>query len=207
MILLANIFEGALVFAAGAVICFVLLWWRERSLHSTKSLERQAILDKARNEAEIIKRDASAAASQEALKLREQIEESFAARRTERAESERRLGEREALINSQLQQTMEAEKALQERKQTLETELASVEAGKRELAELKGEAREALQKQAALTEAEARERLLKTVEQEALNDASNLTRRILDEAKARAEEKARQIISIAIQRYASDHTF
>ena len=40
-----------------------------------------------------------------------------------------------------------------------------------------------------------------------MSDASNLTRRILDEAKSRAEEKARQIISIAIQRYASDHTF
>jgi ribonucrease Y len=141
------------------------------------------------------------------LKLREQIEESFAARRTERAESERRLGEREALINSQLQQMMEAERALTEKKQTLETQLASVEAGKREVAELKTQAREELQKLAALTEAQAREKFLKTVEQEALNDASNLTRRILDEAKSRAEEKARQIISIAIQRYASDHTF
>ena len=207
MILLANIFEGAALFAAGAAICFALLWWRERSLQKAKSLENQSILDKARTEAEIIKRDASAAASQEALKLREQIEESFAARRAERAESERRLGEREALINSQLQQMMEAEKALNEKKRTLETQLASVESDRSEVAELKAQAREALQKQAGLTEPEAREKLLKSVEQEALNDASNLTRRILDEAKARAEEKARQIISIAIQRYASDHTF
>jgi ribonucrease Y len=207
MILLANIFEGAALFAAGAVICFLLLWWRERNLQKARLLETQALLDKARNEAESIKRDASAAASQEALKLREQIEESFAARRAERAESERRLGEREALINSQLQQMMEAEKALTEKKQTLETQLAGLEAGNREVGELKTQAREELQKLAGLTELQAREKLLKTVEQEALNDAGNLTRRILDEAKLRAEEKARQIISIAIQRYASDHTF
>ena len=82
-----------------------------------------------------------------------------------------------------------------------------MEAGRREVAELKTQAREELQKLAGLTEPEAREKLLKTVEQEAVSDASNLTRRILDEAKSRAEEKARQIISIAIQRYASDHTF
>src|SRR3954467_7329710 len=107
MISMANIFEGAALFAAGAVICFALLWWRERNLHAAKSLESQTLLDKARSEAESIKRDASAAASQEALKLREQVEESFAARRVERAESERRLGERETLINSQLQQMME----------------------------------------------------------------------------------------------------
>ena len=207
MILLANIFEGAALFAAGAGICFALLWWRERNLRAARILETQALLDKARNEADIIKRDASTAASQEALKLREQIEQSFADRRTERAESERRLGEREALINSQLQQMMEAEKALKEKKDTLETQMGAVEAGKRELAELKSQARTELQRLAGITSVEAREALLKAVEQEALNDASNLTRRILDEAKSRAEEKARQIISVAIQRYASDHTF
>jgi ribonucrease Y len=207
MILVVNIFEGAAFFAVGAVICFALLWWRERNLQRAKLLETQALLDKARSEAEIIRRDASVAANQEALKLREQIEESFAARRAERAESERRLAEREALINSQLQQMMEAEKSLKEEKQTLETRVASVEASKREIAELKSQAREELQKISGLTEAEVRGMLLKAVEQEALNDAGNLTRRILDDAKSRAEEKARQIISVAIQRYASDHTF
>ena len=110
MILLANIFDGVALFVTGAVICFVLLWWRERNLRAAKSLEKQALLDKARSEADIIRREATAAANAEALKLREQIEESFATRRTERAESERRLAERESLINSQLQQMMEAEK-------------------------------------------------------------------------------------------------
>src|SRR5438552_4955701 len=48
---------------------------------------------------------------------------------------------------------------------------------------------------------------MKEVELESLQDASNLTRRIVDEAKTRAEEKARRIISLAIQRYAGEHTF
>jgi ribonuclease Y len=204
---LANILEGAAFFAAGAVICFALLWWRDRNLQQAKSLEPRTLLEKARNEAENIKREVGAAASQEALKLRQQIEQSFADRRAERAESERRLGERETLINSQLQQMMEAEKALKERKLAVETQISSVEAARRAVAELNTHAREQLQKLSGLTESEAREKLLKAVEQEAFNDASNLTRRILDEAKSRAEEKARQIISVAIQRYASDHTF
>jgi ribonuclease Y len=207
MMFLANIFEGAAFFAAGAVLCLALLWWRERNLQRAKSLETRALLDKARNDAEIIKRDASVAANQEALKLRAQIEQSFADRRAERTESERRLAEREGLINSQLQQMMESEKALKEQKQSLETQIAAVEAARREIAELKTQAREQLQNLSGLTEAEAREKLLKLIEQEASNDASNLARRILDDAKSRAEEKARQIISVAIQRYAGEHTF
>lgn len=207
MILLANIFEGAASFAVGVVICFGLLWWRDRGLRKAKQIEAQALLDKARNEAEIIKRDASVAANQEALKLREQIEQSFADRRAERAESERRLGEREALINSQLQQMMTAEKALNEQKQSLEKQVESVEAAKRDAEAFKAQAREQLQKASGLTSPEAREQFLKVIEQEALNDAGNLSRRIVDDAKSRAEDKARQIISVAIQRYAGEHTF
>src|SRR5207249_3049804 len=48
---------------------------------------------------------------------------------------------------------------------------------------------------------------LKRVEQQALRDANNLTRHILDDAKLKAEEKARRIITVAIQRYAGEHTF
>jgi len=49
--------------------------------------------------------------------------------------------------------------------------------------------------------------LLKRVEQEALHHANALFRHILEESKARAEEKARQIITVAIHRYAGSQTF
>src|SRR5205085_1415540 len=55
--------------------------------------------------------------------------------------------------------------------------------------------------------AAAREIFLKNVELSALRDANSLTRHILEDAKLRAEEKARGIISLAIQRYAGEHTF
>ena len=131
MSFLVNILEGAVLFGGGAAICFLLLWWRERNLQKARTLQTDALLEKARNEAESNKRDATAAANQEALKLRQQIEQSFADRRAERAESERRLGEREALINSQLQRMMEAEKRLKHDKDVVETQIAAVEAIKR----------------------------------------------------------------------------
>jgi ribonuclease Y len=58
-----------------------------------------------------------------------------------------------------------------------------------------------------LTEAEARAALLKEVEQASLRDAAHLSQHIMEEAKSRAEEQARRIISLAIQRYAGSHSF
>jgi len=204
---LGNIFEGAALLAAGAVFCYLLLWWKDRNLKQIKILEAEAVVAKAHNETEMIRRDARLAASEEAHKLREEVEQSFAARRAERAELERRLAEREGLINSQLERIVETEKSLSEQKQALNRRSDALDHQEREAAELMRQRREQLQKLAGLTEAEARSEFLKAVEQEALRDANNLTRHILDEAKAKAEEKARRIISLAIQRYAGDHTF
>ena len=202
-----NIFEGALLLVAGAVLCYLLLWWKDHNLKRIKTLEAEALLKQARNEADMVARDARLAATEEALKLREQVEQSFASRRAERAELERRLSEREGLINSQLERMVETEKNLNEQKLALRKRTEGLENQEHGLALLMRQTSERLQTLAGVSQAEARAEFLKHVEQEALRDANNLTRHILEEAKARAEEKARRIISTAIQRYAGEHTF
>jgi ribonucrease Y len=196
MTLSATIFADAAFVVVGAAGCCLFMWRRNRNLNKAKSLEAQTILDKARNEARL-----------EAARLREETEQSFNARRIELIEMERRLGEREALINSQLGRIVETEKGFKEQQETLRAIRKNLESKERELGELTKQRREQLQRLADLTEAEAREKFLEEIEREASKDAANLTRHILDEAKAKAEEKARRIISLAIQRYAGQHTF
>src|SRR6185503_18909148 len=99
------------------------------------------------------------------------------------------------------------EKAVREQQQDCKKSVASLEERQGQLHQLMQQRRGELQTLARMSEADARALLLKEVEMEALQDASALTRRILDEAKARAEDKARRIISLAIQRYAGNHTF
>jgi ribonuclease Y len=207
MSLLANIVENACFLLGGAALCYLLLWWKDRNLKKVKVLEAEALIAKAHSETDIIRRDARLAANEEAMRLREEIEKSFAARRGERAELERRLGDRESLINSQLERMMEAEKNLQEQKGAVRQRVEAVEKEERELAEMTRQCLEQLQRLAGLSEADARAELLKKVEQQAQTDANHLTRQILDEAKFKAEEKARKILSVAIQRYAGEHTF
>ncbi|SPE57246.1 Ribonuclease Y [Verrucomicrobia bacterium] len=204
---MVNIVEGAAWLAAGAALCYLLVWRKDRLLKRTKTLEAEALLAKARSEAEIVIRDSQVAASTEALKLREQLEQSFATARAERVELERRLGQREALINSQLERIVEAEKNVAEQKTVLQQRVEAVEKQQCELAELTRKAHELLGRLAGLSEGEARTELLKSIEAASLREANNLTKHILEEARTRAEEKARHIISVAIQRYAGNHTF
>src|SRR5204863_2214741 len=64
-----------------------------------------------------------------------------------------------------------------------------------------------LEKLSKISQAEARALFLKEIEQESLSDAAKQARNILEEAKTRAEEMAKKIISTAIQRYAGAHVF
>jgi len=207
MSLLTNTVEGAALVAAGAVTSYLLLTLKNRRCRKAAATEAEALLEKARKESEMTARDARLAASEEAVKLREEVEKSFAARREERADLERRLSERERVINSQLERMVEAEKGLQEQKTALTQRADALEGQERELTMLTRQALEELQKLAGLSAAEARAEFLKKIEQEAASEANTLTHHILEDAKAKAEEKARQIITVAIQRYAGEHTF
>jgi len=202
-----NILEGALLLAAGAALCYLLLWWKDRSIKRAGAMEADAMLTKARSEVEVILRDARLAAADEARNLREETEKSFASRRTERAELEKRLSQREVLLNSQLERIVEAEKTLTEQKGAFRQRSEVLEQKEREVEGVVRQARAELEKAAHLTTEEAKAEFLKRVEQEAMQEANHLARHILEDAKTRAEEKARRIITVAIQRYAGEHTF
>ena len=204
---LVDTFEHAGLLLSGAVAFYFYQRWRNRKNTREQDLAHQSTLDQTRQQAELILRDARLAASEEALKVHEQAERGMVAYRTERLELERRLDEREQLINSQLQRIVEADNNLTAEKQTLRQRLDELAERERELAQLAQQARVRLEKLADLSPEQARASLLKQVEAEAIADAAKLTRHILEDAKIKAEEKARQIISVAIARYAGEHTF
>lgn len=198
---------GSACFVGGSAAAYWVLQWKDRNLRAALTVKEQSILESARRQAENIAREARLQANEDALKVREQTEQSFGERRGRLIEAEKRLVERESLINRQLESMVQEEKGLREKEESLRKRSLDVEQVRQELNELFQQQRKTLQSLAKLSEDEARTQLLKQVETEALQDASILTRRILEEAKTRAEDKARHIISMAIQRYAGEHTF
>lgn len=174
----------------------MILHSRHRRREDNRRREAEAQLDKTR-----------LAASQESSQLRTQLEQALITQRAEFTEQERRFTERETLLNTQLTRLLETERDLKQQKELLESKQAALEKAQQDLAALTQQRREQLEKLSGLSAETARAQFLKEVEQEALADAANVSRMILDDAKARAEEKARKVIVTAIQRYAGNQTF
>jgi ribonuclease Y len=208
MIFLANSYlTGGVGFVVGALLIFIFLRWKEQTLRKARTFETQTVIDATRREADGILRESRLRAEESALKLRQETEQSFAERLKQITEAEARLTEREHLINRQLENVVAQEKTLRGQSEDLQKQNAAVEAQKQELAALARQRLDALAATARLSETDARAQLLKEIEQQAQSDAGAISRKIIEEAKTYAEEKARWIISTAIQRYAGSHTF
>ncbi len=101
------------------------------------------------------------------------------------------IEKRDRETNFKLQEALNQEKALLEKRAELE--------------QLMAEQREALRRISGVNLDEAKRELLKRVELETRSDAGRMIREIEDAARAEAEHKARNILSLAIQRCAAPH--
>ena len=208
MIVLAQFFwDGMLFLLFGAGLGYWLHFWKERNQHRAAASASQILLDNARRDAEALLREARLAANETAIKIRDQHERTLAAQRQEIVELEQRLEQREILVNQQLEGLLRRQQELLDKERDLQGRQTQLDQHQHDLAELLQRKQAELHRVAHLTESEARSLVLKHAEDEALRDASDLTRRILEESRTRAEDEARRILSVAIQRYAGDHTF
>lgn len=164
-------------------------------------------MDAARREAESILREARIVGSEQAMALREQAEASSCARRAEIVQIEGRVSQRELLINQQIEGLVRQEQFLRQQHMDLERRAEAMAAERRGILEMVEQRRLLLEKASGLTVVEARAALLKEVEEEAMEDAHKLSNRVIGEARTHAEGQAKRIIGMAIQRYASEHTF
>src|SRR5947209_406053 len=190
---LVDTLEHAGMVLSGAVVCYIFFKWKKHQASESQIAQSQILVEKTRQDAEAILRDARLTASQEALKAHEKFEQALASRRAERLELERQLAEREGLINCQLQRIVEAEQSLNQQKSALEKQTAELRQREQELAKARDQARGELERLSGLSQAEARESLLKRIEQEALRDSNTLSRHILEDARCKAEDQAKRI--------------
>jgi ribonuclease Y len=149
------------------------------------------------NQAEEESRKLLLAAQEEALKLRNATESDLKDQRQEFHRMESRHIQRE----EQLERKVEAQ---EEKEQRLTSQEKEIEQSRIDADELKAEQSRALEKVASLSVEEAREQVVKRGEEEAVHDLAKRYYELEKEYKEKANQNARNIITVAINRLATD---
>ncbi len=177
---------------------------RTRTQTFEQDLQRQ--IEGAKREAENIIKSAQLDAAAEAIKKKEQFAAETNQIRTELREVETRLSKREDTLDKQVDLVQQREKAVKQQEKEADRRLRDLDNKQKQLSSLIAQQKNQLLKITAMNIEEAKELLIKRLEDECEHDMSALIRRKLEEATETVGEKSREIISTAIQRYASEQT-
>lgn len=201
-----NLLADAALVLAGLAAGLLAAKWRSRVAAARGEAERLRQVEEARRAAETLLAEARLKAAEESLRARQEHETHLSQRSRSLNEAELRLGQLEAQLGQRRESLSAQEVRVQERESAVRLEESRLAARAVEMDRLQAEARGHLERLGGMSEGEARAALLQDVERRCQRDAADLSRRILDDAKNRAEEQARRIIGLAVQRYAGRHT-
>jgi len=169
----------------------------EREIGSAET-EATRIINEAIRSGESRKKEMLLEAKEEIHKSRTEYEKEVKEQRSEMTKQERRLQQKEETLDKKAENFEKKEEELARRME----EVAKV---KEEAEAVKKAHLATLEQISGLSQEQAKQFLLKTVEEEVRHDTAMKIKEIEQELKDTSEEKAREILSIAIQRCAADH--
>jgi ribonuclease Y len=178
----------------------------DRLLKGANYKTAKDVLDDARREADTIKRNAEVTLREEFLIKKELMEKDISKIKDELREQERKLDKREMVVDERQEDMRKRERMLETTQTRLTERLKSVELRDGELNKLIKQEQEELFKISGLDRDAAVNRLLDRLKQELRNETGSLIMKHEQEIKEQCDSKAREIIGMAVQRYASAHT-
>jgi ribonuclease Y len=192
--------------AAGAAAGYFVR--NRRGLAQAGSAEARArtLIEEAERQAETTRREVLVQAQGDALKLRQNAEEELKSRRTDVDRRESRTQQKEELLVKRDRQMDERDQELKRGVDRLEARAKELEEAKARMEHDRGEVDRQLQRVAGMSAAEARTALMRRLEEDAKRESMALVRTLETKAREEADQRARRIVAIAIQRVASEQT-
>ncbi len=160
--------------------------------------EAKRILTESQKEAESKKKDLLLEAKEEALRVRNETERDLKERRGEISRTERRLTQKEENLDHKTE-------VLEQKSEQLEAKLKDADALKEHVSEVLAQHLKRLEELSGYTAEQAKAELVSKVETEARHEMAQKLADLEAEYKEEADTKARNILSLAIQRCAADH--
>jgi ribonuclease Y len=199
-------FTHFLWWLVGLALGVVAGYFLERIRRGAAYQQRDLILREAEKDAETIRKSNELAVKEELLKRREELEEEFNAIREELREQERRLDKRETLLDEQHEDFRKKDRMLEATQHKLTERTKTIENRERELDRLLKDEQEQLYQISSLSQDAAREMLLSRLDSQLKNETGALLLKRQSELKQECDKLAREIIGMAVQRYAAAHT-
>ena len=157
----------------------------------------KAIVEDAQKQAETMKKEALIEAKEEIIRQRNETERDLKERRAEIVRSERRLTQKEENIDKKTEQ-------LERKNETLDKKLRESEVVKEQINDVLKLQFKRLEEISGLSAADARQELFNKVESETRHELAARMVELEEQFKEEADAKAKNIISLAIQRCAAD---
>ncbi len=178
----------------------------EKKAHKAAEDSVQALVDQAKRKAEDIARKAELDAKEMLFKLRVDFEAQNEQKKREMDGLEKKLLQREENLEKRLEFLQQKEEEAGKKKEELDALTQTLEKKNHQLNELLSEEKKRLQDISSLSVEQAREILLKRLESEILKEKAEMLKHMEEEIKLEADKKAKEIVTLAIQRCAVDHT-
>ena len=169
----------------------------EREIKSAED-EATRIVNEAYKSAESKKREALVEAKEEILKAKNEHEKEVKDRRSELQRQENRLQQKEENLDRKMEN-------IEKKEEQLSGKLAKLDATQAEAEQLKQKQVDELERISGFTAEEAKNYLLQQLEEDVTHESAMKIKEIEARFKDEADTKAREIISLAIQRCAADH--
>lgn len=192
-LLLVGSLGGAIILALVYYFILVPRYWRR--MRQVEDAARE--IEKTRGELEARRKEALLEAREEGHRLRKEIDKENRERRQELQRTERRLSQREESLERRSD-------ALEKRDRTIEQREREVSRAQEMAEQERSRWREEIERVAGMGMDEARRIVLAEAEKDARHEAAMLLEQVEEETRREADRKAREIISVAIQRCAVD---
>ncbi len=199
-----------LIAIATAAVAFLLGWIAHRRIGEGKVYNAEQLATKivreAEREAENQKKSALLEAKDEWFREKAKLDREVQGQKSEIQREERKLQELESNLNRRAEVLDKKERDLKRLERELEVKGESLAERDRELARVLGEQNARLQRISGMTADEAKAQLIANLENEAKAEAAKRLQEIREETNRNSEKEAREIVTLAIQRCAADHS-
>ena len=203
---MSNTLFSILLFVLGLIIGFVIIYVVNFIKKKNNEKKSETIIDKAKKEADKIKRDSLLETKEEIHKLKLEADKEVKEKKNEVKEAEDRLLQRENNIDRRDLALQNREKSLEDRESSLLEKQEKIQEIKEEMEEIKKQELEELEKISKYSKEQARAAVMKMVEEKMSKEIAVYIKEAEAEAKLNVQEKSKEILVGAMQKYAADIT-